>query len=144
MFGEIALIDGGTRSATVKSIGPTRLLRVSRKHLLEKLAAHPALGINLLAVTVGRLRWVIANQEDQAFQSLEVRLARRLIYLMSVLGNESDELAMSQSDLAEHVGVTREAASKCLAEWQRKGMVALGRRKIAITNRAEISRISNG
>ena len=143
-FGEIALLDGGTRSATVTALEPTRLLTLSRTQLLQKLAEHPVLGVNLLALTVSRLRWVISTQEDQAFQPLEVRIARRLIYLISVMGDKNGQLAMSQSDLADHVGVSREAASKCLAEWQRQGLVTLGRRKISITDQASMATISQG
>ena len=141
-FGEIALLDGGKRSATVAALSDARLVSISRQVLGKQLALHPELGLAMLALTVERLRWVIAAQENQTFQPLEVRMARRLLYLNSVFENADRTVAISQSDLADHLAVSREATSKCLADWQRKGLVGLGRKRISLSNISELREIA--
>ena len=111
---------------------------------MDKITRHPELGMGILALTVARLRWLIARQEDQAHQPLEVRMARQLLHLSETMGDTSGTIGMSQSDLADHVGVSREVASKLLADWQRRGLVELGRRKIKISDRSIVLEISDG
>lgn len=144
LFGEIALLDGGKRSATITALEPTRLLSVSRRVMMDQMQQHPDFGLDLISLTVARLRWVISAHEEKAFQPLEVRLARRLIYLEDKIGTQSGLVALSQNDIAEHVGASREAASKCLAEWQRRGVVKLGRKRIEIINNTALSEIAEG
>lgn len=131
VFGEVALFDGGQRSATVSAKQKAELLRIARVDLLNEIQNNSGLAVELLQLTIGRLRWMSAQLEDHVFQSVPVRLARRLNFLFMTMSTNS-EIRISQSELAEHVGATREAVSKILSQWRETGVVQLGRGKITI------------
>ena len=131
VFGEIALFDGGRRSATVTAKKPLRLIQIRRDRLLTEIQENPELAIQLLRLAIGRMRWMTEQLDDYAFQSVETRLARKLVFLSQTIG-ENDVIRMSQSDLAEHVGATREAVSKALAELKYNGIVDIGRGSIVL------------
>ena len=69
------------------------------------------------------------------FLPIAARLARKVIYLLDETGDGSGQLKISQANLAEFVGATREAVSKTLSEWKRENVVDLGRGVIRITDR---------
>ncbi|MGX9356893.1 Crp/Fnr family transcriptional regulator [Roseobacteraceae bacterium S113] len=131
VFGEVALFDGGTRSASVSARTDAQLWKINGVALLAAIQTSPELAIELLKLTVGRLRWMSAQVEDQAFESVEVRLARRLTFLLQTMGNEG-VLKISQSELSEHVGSTRETVSKILSEWKDAGVLEIGRGKLKL------------
>ena len=118
-----------------------RLVRIGRAALLEGLRRDPDLALEMIRLTVARLRWVSARLKTHAFQPLSVRLARRLLYLLATLG-AGDVVPMSQGELAEHVGATREAVSKILAEWRQEGTVALGGGRITVLDRDVLGKIA--
>lgn len=135
VFGEIALFDDRLRSATVTAQEPCQLLRLDRRVLLDRIGVDPGFALEVIRLCIGRLRWVNAQLEDHVFQPLDVRLARRVLYLLETVG-EGTVLAMSQAEIAGHVGVTREAAAKALAAWKKAGIAQLGRGRITITDLA--------
>lgn len=131
VFGEIAIFDGGLRSATVTAATPCVLLRIDRQALLEELRDNARFALDIIRLCVARVRWVSGQLEDHVFQPLTVRLARRLLYLLRTQGEDdggATVVALSQSALAEHVGVTREAVAKALSEWKAAGLVGAGAR----------------
>ncbi|MEM7472980.1 MAG: Crp/Fnr family transcriptional regulator [Pseudomonadota bacterium] len=133
IFGEMALFDGDKRSATVTAKSDAKLWRVDATALYDEMTRTPDLAIELLKLAVGRLRWMGAQLEDQAFRPVEIRLARRVSFLLQTMGKEG-EIRISQSDLAEHVGATREAVSKVLGEWREAGVIEIGRGKLKLQN----------
>lgn len=139
IFGEVALIEGGIRSASVHAQTPATLLRIARRDLLAQIQLHPNLALEMIRITVDRLQWVSKQLEDHAFVPLHGRIARRLAFLADAPLEHRTEIAISQSALAEHVGASREAVSKLLAEWRRAGWVTLRRGRIIITDSARIS-----
>jgi len=131
VFGEVALFDGGTRSATVTAQTDTIVWRIAASKLLTEMEISSEIAIELLKLTVGRLRWMSAQLEDQTFETVETRLARRLTFLLQTMGNEG-LLSISQSQLAEHVGASREAVSKVMNEWKDAGVIEIGRGRIKL------------
>src|SRR5207237_9753793 len=81
IFGEIALIDGGGRSADAVACEPVRLLALERRALIPFLEASPEVTLRMLVALARRVRWISDTFEDAAFLSLPVRLAKRLIFL---------------------------------------------------------------
>ena len=73
---------------------------------------------------------------------MPVRLASRLLYLDGKLGGAGGEVAVSQADLADFVGATREAVAKTLAVWRSRNWVALSRGSVRILDRAELEAIA--
>lgn len=133
IFGETALFDGGLRSATVTALEDCRMLRIHRQALMSEVRSNPDFAVDMLRLCIRRFRWVNAQLQDQVFQPLSVRLARRVAFLLEVIG-EGNALTMSQSDMADHVGATREAVTKTLADWKKAGFVEIGRGRITIVD----------
>ena len=71
-----------------------------------------------------------------------MRLASRLLYLDGKLGGAGGEVAVSQADLADFVGATREAIAKTLAVWRNRNWVSISRGSVHILDRAELQGIA--
>lgn len=142
VFGEIALFDNGPRTATLTALETCRLARVNRERLFDEVRHRPALAIDLIELAGKRLRWVSAALEDMTFQPLSVRLARRLLYLSAQGGAVQSELTLSQAELADHVGGTRETVSKTLAVWRRDGVIAVNRGRLEILDRTALQALA--
>ena len=127
-FGEIALLDGQSRTADAVTMVPTELLIVSRNDFLPWLEQRPKVCMQLMMVLCERLRRTSAQLEDTLFYEAPYRLARSLIRLADSFGREEGEstvidLKLSQQRLGTLVGLTRESTNKCLTEWQRENIV---------------------
>jgi CRP/FNR family cyclic AMP-dependent transcriptional regulator len=128
IFGEIGVIGGGTRTADAVVEGRVRLLRVTSGVFLDALGSNPALGLNLSRMLADRLRRTFAMFRDAAFESLEVRLARQLLYLASREGRRTErgiQLAgrFRQGDLADLLGATTRSIITILNAWRSDGLV---------------------
>jgi CRP/FNR family cyclic AMP-dependent transcriptional regulator len=147
IFGEIALLDGNARTASASTIGDCELVTISRQDFLSFLARHPQVNQRLLEVLCARLRWVSTSYEDLLFLRLPHRLARKVLFLAENFG-ESDQGAirtsvpLSQQELANMTGATRESINKLMRQWERGGIVAYKEGHISILDLRELSRIA--
>ncbi|MFC6688549.1 Crp/Fnr family transcriptional regulator [Jhaorihella thermophila] len=141
VFGEIALFDPGPRTATATAIKPTRVCRVRRGDVLAQLQRHPELAIDMIRLAGQRMRWMNSQLNEQVFLPMRSRLARKLLYLSDP--GRDGRIALSQAELAEFVGATREAVSKALATWKRQGLVDVGRGEITILDRAALETLAD-
>ena len=135
IFGEIAVLDGGTRSAEAVAVGRVQLWRIGAAPFLDALHSTPALGIGLARVMARRLRRTHLLLQDAVFASLEARLARQLLYLAALDGKRTDQGVrvpgrFRQGDLADLLGVTTRSIINVLNDWRAAGIV------IYDTNRA--------
>lgn len=112
IFGEIGLF-AGRRTASATALTPVRLRRVRRADLLAALRSEPDLALQVIELLCERLRMISDKLEERAFLPLPARLASRI--------------PVSQADLADFAGATREAVAKTLAGWRACGLVALSR-----------------
>lgn len=140
LFGEIALFDPGVRTATVTAVRTTRLLKVKNSDLTDAIRSKPELAVDMVRMTGQRMRWMGDQLSEQVFLPMPIRLARRILYLTH---NSSDTLSLSQSELAEHVGATREAVSKTLARWKKEGAIALERGVLKVLDRRDLQIIAD-
>lgn len=132
MFGEIAVLDGGDRTADAVTVDATELLAIDRRDLLTFLESNPRCCFRMLAACADRLRWVSGLLEDANFLDLPARLAKRLLLLARTFGRPVTEgiridLRLSQQDLATHMNVTRESVNKLIHSWELEGFVQTGR-----------------
>jgi CRP-like cAMP-binding protein len=132
LFGEIAVLDYGTRTSSAIAAQKSNLARIDRKSLLHLMRQKPEICFELIAILCGRLRWISRQVEDQAFLPLQLRLAKGLLMLQRRLQNKTDALVLSQSEIADFVGATREATNKTLNLWQAEGLLEMGRGQIKI------------
>jgi CRP-like cAMP-binding protein len=128
LFGEISLIDGKPRSASAVAIGSTDLLHIRRNEFFALLRQNCDMALKFMEVLCARVRWTSGLLEDASLLDLSARLAKRLLNLASAIGRKHDDgirigLRLSQTDLGNMLGVTREAVNKQLREWKREGLV---------------------
>jgi CRP-like cAMP-binding protein len=137
VFGEIALLDGQERTADVTAIDDCELLVLDQRDVIPFLERRGDLCILLLRVLCQRLRQTNQQIEDTVFERLDSRIAKALLRLARAApdGHEaaaSASIRVSQRELADLVGTTRESINKQLQAWQRTGVIELGKRLINI------------
>jgi CRP/FNR family transcriptional regulator, cyclic AMP receptor protein len=128
IFGEVAVIDGSTRTADAVAEGRVRLLRINSTVFMEALATNATLGANLCRIFAVQLRRTSELLLDATFESLEVRLARQVLYLARREGRRTEQglqLAgrFRQSDLADLLGATTRSIITILNAWRTSGLV---------------------
>ena len=137
-FGEIAVLDGKPRTATVISVKPCELLVIERSSFLHFLEMFPAVSIKLMNVLCQMLRSTDDFLEGMVFLNLPTRLAKMLHLLSIKYGAKTDrgiefDIKISQSDLANLVGSSRESVNKQLKVWEDEGLIIyLGEGKLCV------------
>ena len=136
-FGELALIDGGLRSASAEALEPTTTLTLSRGTLIELLQGHPTLAQALLSSLGGLVRRLTEQAADLVFLDLHGRVAKLLLALAEERGRHEGQevlldLHVTQSDLAAMVGGSRQSVNHILHAFQRRGYLEIEGRRIAL------------
>ena len=144
-FGDLALLDGGPRSASVVTLEPVETLTLDRAPFVDVLERHPEVAGALLAVLGDRLRRTDELIQDILFLDLPARVAKTLLALAAEHGSQVPEglridVRLSQSELAGLVGSTRESVNRCLNAYADRGMVVLDRDAITILKPDELRR----
>ncbi|MBF8292528.1 MAG: crp 2 [Steroidobacteraceae bacterium] len=142
-FGEIALLDGGTRTASATATLPSELVTIRREHFLGLLEREPRVALELLHLCGERLRWTSGLVEDAALLKAPARLAKRLLSLGRLHGEPSARgvtLRISQEDLASFLGVSRQVVNQNLQGWKGRGWVELGRGTVTVRDEAAIKK----
>lgn len=140
-FGEIALLDGGTRTATATATAASELVSIRREHFVGLLEREPRVALELLRLCGERLRWTSGLVEDAALRNASTRLAKRLLSLGQLHGQRVSgglTLRISQEDLASFLGVSRQVVNQYLQDWKGRGWVNLGRGVITVRDEAAI------
>lgn len=143
VFGEITLFDPGPRTATVTALAPSRLLRVRHDDVLKNIGCNAELAEDLIRLAGQRMRWMGRLLNEQVFLPLPTRLARKLLHLTEVAGGDGAALALSQTELAEFVGATREAVSKTLSAWKKDGVISASRGGLEIRDRGALQTLAD-
>ena len=128
IFGEIALLDGLPRTANATAILDTTLIAIDRPLFIDLIEREPRIARHIIELLCERLRSSTDRFSEDAFLNLRARLAKRLEALMIGHGEKCPEgvriaLKLSQTDLANMVGVTREAVNKQLGLWVARGLI---------------------
>jgi CRP-like cAMP-binding protein len=145
--GEIALLDGKERTADANAATDCSVVVLERRDVLAFLAQYPDAWTRLIDVLCARLRTVDHQTAEFAMAPLPVRLAKALLRLASPEGHAADGRAsegirLSQRELGNMIGATRESVNKHLRALQRKGCVRIDDRLIVITDRAALEDLS--
>ena len=118
LIGEIGAHDGGPRSATAICRSPCVISRLGRERLLDMIERDGELMRAMIRVLCDRARWTTMSLGDHAFLHVEGRLAKRLLLLREIIGDKEGWIAVSQTELAELLGVTRESVNKMINTWR--------------------------
>lgn len=146
VFGEIALIDGGERTADAVAMEETELIILERRDFVPFLERNPELCITLLKVMCKRLRQTSEQLEDFSFLDLRTRLAKRLLDLAEDHGEQEGEgirisLNLSQRVLGAMMGTSREAVNKQLRAWEDEDLIKLRRGSVTILDTEQLQLI---
>ena len=148
VFGEIAVLDGRPRTADAVALDETDLLVLDRNKLLPILAAHPDLATRLIGVLCERLRQTSEHLEDAMLREAPSRLARGLLRLAGTFGrDETDgtrlDIKLSQQQLGNLIGASRESVNKHIVDWTRTGYLAMKSGCIVIRDREALEELAN-
>jgi CRP-like cAMP-binding protein len=144
-FGEIALLDGEPRTATATAIVRTELFLIPRKQFLQLLGSEPALATHLIQLLCRRVRWTAQLTEDSALLSVPARIAKRLLSLARLHGRQTEsgaKLNISQEELAQFLGLSRQIVNQHLQRWKAMGWILAGRGSVTIANVPALERVA--
>jgi CRP/FNR family transcriptional regulator, cyclic AMP receptor protein len=129
IVGELAIIDGGPRSASVFAVKDCELSFISRRVFEERTIRHPEIYQYLVNVLATRLRQTNEAMTASCFMTIQARLARALLELGKYVGEDDGagrvviRHKISQTDLAAMAGVARENVSRVMSDWKRNKVV---------------------
>jgi CRP-like cAMP-binding protein len=137
IFGELAMLDGEARSASVETLTDSELLALPAADVRRLLADHPGISVKLIAALTKRLRETNERVARQSFQTVPSRVAGVLTQLIAEesasVGRQGITIHMTQADLAQLAGTSRESVSRFLATLERAGVVRVGRGRVTVT-----------
>jgi CRP/FNR family cyclic AMP-dependent transcriptional regulator len=142
VLGEIAVLDGGERTASVVATQDVQVLTLTAVAFEAFVARHPAMAWRLLREMARRLRQANSTIEsDRAFAS-GPRLARFLQRLAQDDGTSALRLELSQTELSLFAGISRENINRQLAAWADAGVIALDQGRVRILDHETLSEIA--
>src|SRR5207302_8555625 len=130
MFGELSLFDPGARTATATTITDSTLASLDHDDLRPVLLARPAVAVHLLRALAQRLRRTNEAMADLVFSDVPGRIAKALLDLSERFGRPTDDGLrvahdLTQEELAQLVGASRETVNKALADFASRGWLRL-------------------
>ena len=139
MFGELSLFDPGPRTSTATAVTDAKLLSLSHEKLIPWLKGNPEVSPHLLARLAQRLRRTNEAVGDLVFSDVPGRVAKALIDLGERFGKQTDEGLyvhhdLTQEELAQLVGASRETVNKALAYFAGRNWLKLDGREVLITD----------
>lgn len=137
MFGELSLFDPGKRAATATALTDASVLELSNEQLMPWLAGRPEVAAALLQALARRLRRTNEAMADLVFTDVPGRVAKALMDLGEKFGTVTPEGLlvthdMTQEEIAQLVGASRETVNKALADFTQRGWVRLESRQVLI------------
>lgn len=136
LIGEMAALDGSPRSATMETRDSAKIYVLTPDAFQQFLRAHPEASFDLLMVLARRLRDLV-EQHAVRSEELSSRVAWRLTQLCEDAG--LTRLSLTQQELADWIGATREATARVLGDFRQAGLVTTGRGWIEVENLAGVA-----
>jgi CRP-like cAMP-binding protein len=145
MFGELSLFDPVPRTATATALTDCVLMGLGNADLDTWLDGRPALAKELLKALAQRLRRTNEALGDLVFADVPGRVAKALMDLSDKFGQHTDEGIhvthdLTQEELAQLVGASRETVNKALADFAARGWLRLEQRGVFILDAERLSR----
>lgn len=139
VIGELAVLDGQPRSATLITIDAVELGVIDREPLLQLLRASPDLTLKLMAILARRLRLLSEHCESISTTDATARLAKVLVTLAAKHGHQTSTgiripVRISQQDLGNMVGVTRERVNHVVRDWTERKILRQEAGRFVITD----------
>lgn len=139
VLGEIALIDGAPRSADAVAMMDTDLMVVERRDFLPLVEDRPQVAMRIISLLCHRLRATSEQIEDVAFLDVSSRLAKALLRLSP----EGGYIAITQRELGQLIGLSRESTNKQLQVWQRQKLLRLVKGGVHVLDLSTIQELAS-
>jgi len=136
LFGDLALLDGGARSALARALEPSTVLHIPYSAVEPQLSTNPDLLWGITRVLARRLRAMDEALADSVFLDVTGRTAKRLLELSE--GKDEFVLPVTQEELAGMVGASRERVNKAIASFIRLGWLEQRDRQYKLLNRQNL------
>lgn len=145
MFGELSLFDPGPRTATATAVAETQIVGFTHEQLKSFLSERPGVGTTLLAALARRLRRTNESLADLVFTDVPGRVAKALLDLAERFGRPVEGGVMvshdlTQEELAQLVGASRETVNKALADFATRGWLKLEARAVLVQDMERLQR----
>ncbi len=144
IFGEVALLDGLARTADATANTNCEIFVIDRREFLPFLRNQPALAMKFIELLCTRLRWTSDQVEEVILQNLPGRLASALIRLTEKhkLAPAGRAIAITQQEISEMVGMTRESINKQLRAWASRNWVRLEHGAIVVLDASALQALA--
>jgi CRP-like cAMP-binding protein len=144
-FGELSLFDPGPRTATATVVTDARVARLPKAALQKWVQDRPQIAMQLLRVVARRLRRTNTMLADLIFVDVPGRVAKQLLQLASRFGSVDGGMLrvthdLTQEELAQLVGASRETVNKALADFAARGWLRLEGKSVVILDRERLAR----
>ena len=145
IIGELTLFDPGPRSTDATAVSPATLLYLEHEDLMEILDTNPTLAKHMLKALAQRLRRTNESMSDLVFSDVPGRVAKALLDLADRFGAPTDEGVhvphdLTQEELAQLVGASRETVNKSLADFVSRGWIRLEGRAVTLLDVDRLAR----
>jgi CRP-like cAMP-binding protein len=145
MFGELSLFDPGPRTSTATAVTDAKLLSLSHEQVTGLITQHPRVGLDLLGRLAQRLRRTNDVLADLVFSDVPGRVAKAIMDLGTRFGVSKDDGLhvnhdLTQEELAQLVGASRETVNKALADFAGRGWVRLEPRAVVVLDFERLSK----
>jgi CRP-like cAMP-binding protein len=145
-FGELSIFDPGPRTATATALTDVSLAKMSQQALLPWIDAHPEIGVQLLRVLARRLRRTNDTVADLIFTDVPGRVAKSLLGMADRFGTRDDTGLLrvthdlTQEELAQLVGASRETVNKALADFAHRDWLRLEGKTVLVLDEDRLRR----
>nr|WP_212755245.1 Crp/Fnr family transcriptional regulator [Flexivirga aerilata] len=145
MLGELSLFDPGPRTATATAVADTELVGLAHGSMTEYLGTRPEVAMTMLTALAARLRRTNEALGDLVFTDVPGRVAKALLDLSNRFGQPAEDGTLvahdlTQEELAQLVGASRETVNKALADFSARGWIKLEARAVTLIDTERLQR----
>jgi CRP/FNR family transcriptional regulator, cyclic AMP receptor protein len=143
MFGELSLFDPRPRTSSAVAVTECRLAALAHEELLDWLTGRPEVSLHLLRALAQRLRRANDVMADLVFTDVPGRVAKQLLDLAARFGQDQPDGLhvnhdLTQEELAQLVGASRETVNKALADFVARGWIQLSARSVVLLDQERL------
>lgn len=147
MFGELSVFDPGPRLTSAIAVDDSHLVSLGHQALKSFLTEHPEVAMQMLTGLAHRLRRTNEGMSDLVFTDVPGRVAKALLDLSIRFGEPNEagiqvRHGLTQEELAQLVGASRETVNKALADFAGRGWISLGNKSVALIDLERLKRRS--
>jgi CRP/FNR family cyclic AMP-dependent transcriptional regulator len=140
IFGEIALLDGRPRTADASAMTACDLMVIERRDFIPFLRSHPDMMMKIIDVLCARLRRTTEQVQELTFLNLPANLAKALLRLTDAAqAVRPRKVTITQREISEIIGRSREGTNKQLRAWAKQGLICLERGAVTILRRDKLA-----